>query len=197
MTRIHLRRGYPHGAPAEHAHKAKTPGATGGSSAGPVKRYSNSAPSPDELEALAEALQLFARGEGTGKSVEQLEALVEHLRTSNVDRSSAPRSHRIVDRLEPDVLDAVVARYQAGDGTPVVAKAFGISETAVKRLLRDRGIELRMRPISPTVLAKATELYERRLGVQRIATELKVSKTTLLRAMKKAGVAMRPPKHSN
>lgn len=161
--------------------------------AGSVARYSH-----PTTEAIAELLVRLARPIHPEKSLEELGRLLEHIRTKPVHRSpAANRSHRIERRVSSEQLDEIVRRYATGESTPTLAREFGVAEGSIGRLLRNRGIELRLRPLSDEVVARAVELYADGLGVQAVADQLRVPKSTLLRAMKAVGVPLRPPKRAD
>lgn len=157
--------------------------------AGLVVAYSN-----QDIEALTAVLARIARPVHPEKTVEELEALLKRIRTNPVERVPTPsRSHRIDARLEPEQLDAIFDAYAAGDSATAVAAAFGVSESSVKRLVRQRGGEIRLQPLPRNLIAKAAALYESGMSVQAVADELRVPKSTLLRTLKKHGVQMRLP----
>lgn len=55
----------------------------------------------------------------------------------------SPRRWRAEDRLTPDEVAELVVRYEAGDNSRQLGEQFGLSKTAVVRLLRDLGITIR------------------------------------------------------
>ena len=66
--------------------------------------------------------------------------------------SSTPvrASRRALDlRLGPDQLDAIVARYAAGDTTTALAREYAISHSSILRLFSQRGVQIRARALTP------------------------------------------------
>lgn len=118
---------------------------------------------------------------------------LRRIRSNPVKRVPTPsRSHRITARLSPEQLDGIADAYASGAPAAAVAAAFGVSESAVKRLVRQHGGEIRLQPLPRNLITKAAALYESGFSVQAVADELKVPKSTLLRTLKKHGVQMRP-----
>jgi transposase-like protein len=122
--------------------------------------------------------------------------MLKRIRSNPVERVDAPnRSHRISARLSPEELDDIVEAYAAGAPAAAVAAEFGVSESAVKRLVRQRGGEIRLQPLPHDIIDKAAALYKSGMSVQAVADQLRVPKSTLLRTLKKHGVQMRKAKH--
>jgi hypothetical protein len=158
--------------------------------AGKPDRHSNLSTPPSET------LYFFARTLPQGKTIDDLEKLVTTLQCSNVKRP--PRGVEVPSvrrRLGPHGIASLVAQYKAGDSLEVVAADHGISTSSARRVLLQEGVVMRLAPISDDVLKRAAEMYATGLGLLPIANELGVVKTTLMRAMKRAGVELRPPKH--
>jgi hypothetical protein len=79
--------------------------------------------------------------------------------TRTATATSGVRRHKTEQRLRAQVLDQLVLDYQAGDKTPLLAKRYGISTTAVKRLLHARGVPLRRyRRLTEHEIAQVVEL---------------------------------------
>jgi hypothetical protein len=51
-----------------------------------------------------------------------------------------PRRHRLRDRLSEQEVSTLVESFQAGTPAHVLAKRYGVGETALKALLRQRGV---------------------------------------------------------
>lgn len=141
-----------------------------------------------------ETLYFFARNLPQGKTIDDLEKLVATLQRSNVKRPPrAVEKPNVRGRLGPDGVASLVAQYQAGRSLELVAADHGISTSSARRVLLQEGVVMRLAPISADVLRQAADLYATGLGLLTIANELGVVKTTLLRAMKRAGMELRPP----
>jgi DNA-directed RNA polymerase specialized sigma24 family protein len=60
-----------------------------------------------------------------------------------------PRRHAIIDRLAAADIEILIALYCAGTTIRELAEKHSISETAIKALLRKRGVRRRGRPTTP------------------------------------------------
>jgi DNA invertase Pin-like site-specific DNA recombinase len=135
----------------------------------------------------------FARPVHPEKTVEELEAMLERIKAEpRRETKHRPGFQELSLRLGDEVMDEIVRRYEAGEGSPTIAREYGVAPSALIRALRARGVRIREQVLSDEVVARAAQLYESGLPVQRVADELHVAKSTLLRALKKAGVQMRP-----
>jgi DNA invertase Pin-like site-specific DNA recombinase len=135
----------------------------------------------------------FARPVHPEKTVEELELMLERIKAEPRQQTPPRPGFQKLDlRLGDETMDEIVRRYNAGEGSPAIARDYGIAPSALIRALRVRGVRIREQVLSEDVVARAAQLYESGLPVQRVADKLHVAKSTLLRAMKKAGVQMRP-----
>lgn len=69
-------------------------------------------------------------------------AVVDPVETSVSVRSDRAEGEpwAVVDRLGPETLDALVAKFMAGATAKALAVEFGVSLSTVKRVLRGRGV---------------------------------------------------------
>lgn len=126
------------------------------------------------------------------KTVEELEALLNHIRSSAPrPKQKVPRVHALERRLDKSSIDEIVQRYEAGDSSLVIAADYNVSSSALIGLLRSRGVTIREQPLTSDLVQHGVALYRSGLTVQQAANELGVAKTTLYRAFKKAEVVMR------
>ena len=130
--------------------------------------------------------------------LERLRTVAEHLDTKGTSKnrlSARPvHRHKIEQRLPAEVLDRLVLDYRAGDKTPALAKRYGISTTAVKRLLHARGVLLRhYHRLSEEEIAKAAELYHAGWPLAKIGRKLAADDETIRKRLKEVGVLMRSP----
>ncbi len=68
-----------------------------------------------------------------------------------VEATSPPaaRRRRLRDRLSEQDLSALVDSFRSGTPAHVLAERYGVGETAVKALLRQRGVRRRKRSLPP------------------------------------------------
>jgi DNA-directed RNA polymerase specialized sigma24 family protein len=74
-------------------------------------------------------------------ALEDLRAKNDHEpERASVQSEQAPHVWRISDRLAETDIQRLITRYQAGTTSRELAEQFGISQSSVKLLLRNRGI---------------------------------------------------------
>jgi len=95
-------------------------------------------------------------------------------------------------RLGPTVIDALVARYNAGEHTPALAKEHGISTTGLRQLLLEEGVKFRRQSITPDDSDRAVKHYERGLTIREVVIEVGYSLGTIRRELHRRGIPMRP-----
>ncbi|WP_410623199.1 hypothetical protein [Amycolatopsis sp. cmx-8-4] len=83
-----------------------------------------------------------------------------------------------------------MAAREAGASTYQLGQRFGVHRQTVGKYLKANGIDLTP-GIPPTVLTKASRLYEAGWSLARIATKLDVSAETLRTSLIRSGVKMR------
>jgi hypothetical protein len=143
---------------------------------GTVDRHSNksvlSPPTPGELATLAKQ----SRGMKLGPTpVESPEAPERSLRR----------------RLSPQQIQELVARYNAGEDTPALSCAYGISRGGLRKLLLAQGVSFRKQPMSPEDAKRAVRLYERGLTIDQVVERVGYSFSTIRRMLHANGVAVR------
>jgi transposase len=74
-----------------------------------------------------------------------------------------------------------------------LAQRFGIHRLTVTALLRRYGVELRRSGLDPAEVQVAARLYRQGWSLARLGEEYDVDSTTVWRALRAAGVKMRPP----
>lgn len=103
-----------------------------------------------------------------------------------------PKPRSLRRRLTPQVIEELVARYTAGEKTPALSQAFGISESGLRDLLRAEGVSLRGHPIMPEDTEQAVQLYARGFTITAVAAQLGYAHGTIRSALLKRGIALRP-----
>ena len=82
-------------------------------------------------------------------------------------------SRRALDlRLGPDQLDAIVARYEAGETTTALAREYAISHSSILRLFSQRGIQTRVRGLTPEKEREVLRLRAQGLIIRDIAKQV-------------------------
>jgi hypothetical protein len=96
-------------------------------------------------------------------------------------------------RLGPDKVTELVAAYRRGVPVKELAAAFRINRTTVLGHVRRHGVPKRYRrALSLDDVERATKLYAEGRSADWVAGELRVAASTLRRALKDAGVTLRP-----
>jgi hypothetical protein len=144
-----------------------------------MQRYSN-------LDALSKTLQILRTAglispDGkpiprSGRSIEQLEPA---------------QPFKLDQRLKPEIVAEILARYQAGEPSTAIAASYGLSKGSVIRLLREAGISIRCQGLTDDQVTEAAQLYESGLSLAKIGARFDVDHGTVWRQLKKRGVNMR------
>ncbi|TFH57046.1 helix-turn-helix domain-containing protein [Glutamicibacter arilaitensis] len=87
----------------------------------------------------------------------------------------AKRVHKIKYRLTEAQIQDVLRRYEAGEASAKVGKAFGISKTTVISILNEHGIAIRKLGLTDRQKRQASRLRQSGLALNEIARQLGVS----------------------
>lgn len=97
-------------------------------------------------------------------------------------------------RLGPDELAELVTAYHQGTPVEDLAVSFRINRTTVLGHVRRHGVPKRDRQaLRDDDVETAATLYAEGRSAERVAEELQVAPSTVRRALKGAGVTLRPP----
>jgi len=86
----------------------------------------------------------------------------------------------------------IARRYAEGAGSHTIASEFGVGSARVLQIARDAGLPIHGTWPDEDALARASALYGDGLTIEQVAKELRFSTSTMRRAMKEAGIALRP-----
>lgn len=109
------------------------------------------------------------------------------------------RGPRPKARALPAAVEAeVTARYQAGEDSVQLGKAYGVNSGTILLTLRRQGVRPRSRgeahaALAPEQRAAAVTLYSQGVSAPKIGEELGVSSATVYKALKQQGACIRPP----
>lgn len=97
--------------------------------------------------------------------------------------------------MRPDQVDEMVRLYGEMKSVKGLARHLGIHHHTVRKHLIDRGIEIEQpKQMSDEELALATHLYiDDQLTAAQIAPKVGFTASTIVKALNRAGVEMRPP----
>lgn len=82
-------------------------------------------------------------------------------------------------RLGPDQLDAIVARYEAGETTTALAREYAISHSSILRLFSQRGVQTRARGLTPEKEREVLRLRAQGLIIRDVAKRVGCSYDTV------------------
>ncbi len=94
-------------------------------------------------------------------------------------------------RLNTGQVAELIKRYEAGDTVYQLAAHFDIRRATVSSILKKAGIQLRLRPPTPLVIADMVRLYESGLSLAAVSQCLHFDPTTVLRYLRLEGVVTR------
>ena len=109
--------------------------------------------------------------------------MVDALRRAQISTTHRPErgfsstpvkaSRRALDlRLGPDQLDVIVARYKAGETTTALAREYAISHSSILRLFKQRGVQTRVRGLTPEKEREVLRLRAQGLIIREVAKQV-------------------------
>jgi AraC-like DNA-binding protein len=117
----------------------------------------------------------------------QLSRRIQPEATSKANQAAPHRSIR--RRLAPQAIEELVARYLAGEKTPALSQAYGISASGLRDLLRAEGVSLRGHSITVQDADRAVHLYEHGLTITQVVAHIGYSHGTIRKVLLEHGVA--------
>lgn len=126
----------------------------------------------------------------------EIEKLAEKLRKMNL----APLSEEVSEvncrslrrRFTEEEIQALAARYRAGETVSSLSRHLAVSRKALRSLLKAEGVSLRRRGMSQADADKAVQLYEGGLTIVEVVDRLGYSYGVINRMLHKRGVKVRP-----
>lgn len=94
-------------------------------------------------------------------------------------------------RLSPQAIEELVARYNAGEDTPALSRAYGISRGGLRKLLLAEGVSFRQQPMTPEDIERAIQLYQRGFSIKQVVGKVGYCFSTIRRMLHVNGVAVR------
>lgn len=91
---------------------------------------------------------------------------------SGVRQDSGPTPHKIKYRLTEAQVQGILSRYEAGEASVTVGKAFGISKTTVISILNEHGIAVRKLGLTDKQKQQANRLRQSGLTLNEIARQI-------------------------
>ncbi|WP_079628873.1 helix-turn-helix domain-containing protein [Mycobacteroides abscessus] len=123
-----------------------------------------------------------------GRVIERVEAAPQRRRSAG---SPATVVHRVDRRLSAETIAELVAAFENGASVPDLARQYEVSKRALRKLLRDQGMQMRKQPLSDNEVELAMNLYADGLSLREIGGQLGRGKTTVSNALSRRGVTLR------
>lgn len=94
--------------------------------------------------------------------------------------------------VTPEALQQMIAEYEAGASLISIATARRMGKQTVSRLLSDAGVRIRRQGLDDVQVAHAADAYLSGQTTREIAEDLGVGHAMVWRALKRAGIELRP-----
>jgi hypothetical protein len=94
-------------------------------------------------------------------------------------------------RLSPQQIEELVARYNAGEDTPALSRAYGISRGGLRKLLLARGVSFRKQSMTPVDAKRVVQVYECGLTIDQVVEQVGYSFSTVRRMLHANGDVVR------
>lgn len=94
--------------------------------------------------------------------------------------------------ITPEVLQELIAAYEAGASLATIAAERKISKQSVRRFLVEAGVRIRQQGLSDEQAGEVVQRYLKGYSGREVAAEFGVGTATVWRTLKEAGVPSRP-----
>ena len=103
-----------------------------------------------------------------------------------------PQLRSLRRRLAPEVRQAIVSRYAAGESAKALSQEFDISRDGMRRLLRDAGVTIRpQNVVTERAAQRIVQLYVGGSTIREVVEQVGYSYGTVQRVLDKHGGVMR------
>lgn len=142
-------------------------------------------------------VELVARYSKTNSTWDQLRRLKIHLakQATELDKrreTHIHRTHKLDQRLEPEVIAELVAAYESGVPTTQLTKTYGLSKGSVLKLLSEAGVTMRRQGLDESQIREAAGRYSGGASLASVAALYDCSAEHLRQALLAHGVLIRP-----
>lgn len=141
-------------------------------------------PPPDQLQALVAAAR--AEPAETSKTLPEKQPRDcggSHPASSPAPVPSPQWPHRLVDRLEPQQIQALIRQYRSGQSASAVARQAGVSTSALLTLLRKHGVAVRRPGISDTLARALAQAHQAGATLRQLEQQYGLSHGVVWRAV--------------
>lgn len=94
-------------------------------------------------------------------------------------------------RLGDQIILQLVTEYQRGNTTITLMERYGLSKTAVLKILRDNDVTMRRQPPTGRQVSEAARLRESGMSIARVAEQIRLPRESIRRALLNSGVNRR------
>ena len=148
---------------------------------------------PGASTRLAPGLLRVVEVMGRYSNLEPFKVLPEVEAYRSLPSEPAPKTHKLDQRLSPELIAELIAAYESGLPTNKLMKQFNLSKGSVLKLLREASVRLRNQGIPDEAASEVTRLYvEQEWSSQRIGDRHGCDAETVRKFLRKHGVEVRP-----
>ncbi|MDL9980069.1 hypothetical protein [Microbacterium candidum] len=101
------------------------------------------------------------------------------------------RPHELAKRLGAEKVDELVRRAQAGESVRSLAREIGVANSALTRMLRDRGVTISKRRVNDHEMAAMAKEYVAGVTMAELEQKFGLSHGAVYRALHRAGIEPR------
>lgn len=91
---------------------------------------------------------------------------------SRTRQTSTPTPHKIKYRLTETQVQGILSRYEAGEASATIGRAFGISKTTVISILHEHGTMIRGHGLTDNQKKQASRLRQSGLSINEVARQI-------------------------
>ena len=104
---------------------------------------------------------------------------------------ASPPTHRLTDRLGPEVVEQMVADYVTGATCSELARRFPLSKSAALRVMHERGVAREQKRVTTEIIELAARRYGEGLSLEAFGREVGFSASTLCAVFRAHGINTR------
>ncbi len=136
-------------------------------------------------------VEMLARHSRAASTLGGVRQRVERAGLRRFPEPKRKRLHSLEDRLSEETVARIVADYKRGVPSTQLARSLGVGKAGVLGILRDHGVQLRMRPMTDDEVKEAVGLYEEGWSLARVGRQLGRDHSAIRDALKRSGVPRR------
>ena len=136
-------------------------------------------------------VEMLARHSRAASTLDGVRQLVERAGQRRTPEPERNRLHSLEDRLSETTVARIVADYQRGVPSTHLARSLGVGKAGVLGILRDHGVQLRMRPMTDHEVKEAVRLYEQGWSLARVGRQLGRDHSAIRDSLERTGVPRR------